>query len=89
MDAARAERRPVLIPVYAFVEGDTLGLLVLAQEPETVAALIDRVQGAASVRVQRFQPASLRHRGRILDPRQRVAEAGIAPLDRLDIVRPS
>jgi hypothetical protein len=78
-----------VIPVYAFVEGDTLGLLVLAQEPETVAALIDRVQGAASVRVRRFGPAVLRHANRILDPRERVGNTGIAPLDRLDIVRAS
>ena len=76
-----------MIPVYAFVEGDTLGLLVLAQEAETVAALVERVQGAASVRVRRFAPAVLRHQDRILDPRERVAHAGIAPLDRLDIVR--
>ena len=78
-----------MIPVYAFVEGDTLGLLVLAQEPETVAALTERIQGAASVRVRRFASASLRHRDRTLDPRDRVGDSGIAPLDRLDVVRQS
>jgi Tfp pilus assembly protein PilN len=76
-----------MIPVYAFVEGDLLGLLVFAQESETVAALITRVQATASLRVKAFAAASARHRGRVLDPRRRVSESGVAALDRVDIVR--
>ena len=87
MDRASVRKSGALIPVYAFVEGDTLGLLVLAQETETVAGLTERVQGAASVRVQRFKPASLRHLDRVLNPMLRVSATGITALDRLDIVR--
>ena len=40
------------IPVYGFLEGDTLGLLVLAEEGETVLELARKLQDAASIRVE-------------------------------------
>jgi hypothetical protein len=42
-----------MIPLYGFLEGDTIGLLVLADEEETLASLADKLQSAASVRVDR------------------------------------
>ena len=76
-----------MIPVYAFVEGDTLGLLVLAREHETVADLTERIQRAASLRVAPSPHASLRHDGRVLDPWRRVDQAGVGLLDRVDLTR--
>jgi hypothetical protein len=38
------------IPLYGFLEGDTVGLLVLAEEGETILEL---ARNAASIRVSR------------------------------------
>lgn len=76
----------VKIPLYAFVEGDTMGLLVAADGDETVGELAERLAQAAAVRVA---PAlgDLVYLGRIIDPSSTVAEAGILPLDRVDVRR--
>ena len=39
------------IPLYGFLEGDTVGLLVLAEEGETILELARKLQDAASIRV--------------------------------------
>jgi len=41
----------MVIPLYGFLEGDTLGLLVLAEEDETVLELARKLQNAANLRV--------------------------------------
>jgi hypothetical protein len=76
------------IPLHGFLQGDTLGLLILADEDETIQSLARKLQRAASVRV-RVQPRArveLIHRGRALDPALTVAAAGLTPLDRFDVV---
>ena len=40
-----------MIPMYGFLQGDTLGLLVLARPEDTAADLCAKLQSAASVRV--------------------------------------
>jgi len=74
-----------MIPLYGFVEGDTLGILVLAYETETVAELASKLQDAASVRVARRGRVELLHEGRVLESRCPIAAAGIEPLDRIDL----
>jgi hypothetical protein len=81
-----AREEPVLIPLYAFVEGDTLGLVVMAGEEEPVGALAQRLQEAASLRVRPRPSVKLIHRGRALDARCTVRQAGMEPLDRVDLV---
>ena len=39
------------IPLYGFVEGDTLGVVVLARSEDTVRALAARLLEAAALRV--------------------------------------
>ena len=39
------------MPLYGFLQGDTLGLLILAEEGDTVEALARKLQDAASLRV--------------------------------------
>lgn len=76
------------IPLHGFLQGDTLGLVILAEEDETVLSLARKLQRAASVRV-RPQPRArvqLLHRGRVLDPALTVVAAGLTPLDRFDVV---
>lgn len=74
------------IPLYGFLEGDTLGLLVLAEEGETVLELARKLQDAASIRVARFDEIGLVYNGKAVDPRLTVAQAGFEALDRFDVV---
>jgi hypothetical protein len=75
------------LPLYGFLQGDTLVLLIFAEPEDTAAILAGKTTRAASVRV-RPKPASslrVRYKGRILDPGQTLASAGFEPLDRFDV----
>ena len=76
----------MLVPLYGFVAGDTLGVLVLVQDHETVADLAERLQQAAAVRVAPRSRVSVFSRGTRLDLRATVAHAGLTALDRVDLV---
>jgi hypothetical protein len=78
-----------MIPLYGFLEGDTIGLLVLADETDTVAVLAQKLQVAARVRVKPKPKVALLHDGRVLDPQTTVAQARMEPLDRFDVVEAS
>ena len=74
------------IPLYGFLEGDILGLLVLAEEGETVLALARKLQDAASIRVARNDKIDVVYNGKAIDPGLTVAQAGLQALDRFDVV---
>ena len=74
------------IPLYGFLEGDTLGLVVLAEEGETVLSLARKLQDAASVRVARVDKIEIVHNGTAIDPGLTVVQAGFEPLDRFDVI---
>lgn len=74
-----------VIPVYGFLEGDTLGILLLAQEEESIAALAERLQVSSSVRVAHRARVVVVLGGRTLDPRLTVRNAGLRALDRIDV----
>jgi len=74
------------IPLYAFVRGDTLGLVVLAPESESVDELAQRLSRAASPRVSLSGKLVVLHRGHPLRGDQTLADAGIAALDRVDLI---
>jgi toluene monooxygenase system protein B len=76
-----------MIPLYGFLEGDTLGLLVLAEGDDPVSTLAEKLQTSASVRVRPRERMRVLHEGRVLDPTMTVAAAGLGPLDRIDVVR--
>jgi len=73
------------IALYGFLEGDTLGLLMLAEEGETVLQLARKLQQAASLRVARIDKIDLVYNGKAVDPGLTVAEAGFQNLDRFDV----
>jgi toluene-4-monooxygenase system protein B len=75
------------IPLYGFLEGDTLGLLVLAEEGETVVALARTLEHAASIRVAHTEDIDIVHDGKTIAPDLTVAEAGLQALDRFDVIR--
>jgi hypothetical protein len=76
----------MLVPLYGFLRGDTIGLIVLVHDREPVAAIADKLQQAASVRVPPAPQAAVYARGRRLDPAMTVAAAGLVALDRVDVV---
>jgi len=79
-----AEERTV-IPLYAFLEGDTLGLLMLAQPEETVSVMVSRLMTAARPRVRPLDDFVVVAGDRVLDPGLSVRASGLAALDRVDV----
>jgi hypothetical protein len=75
-----------MIPMYGFLQGDTLGLLVLAQPEDTAADLVAKLQSAAAVRVAPLDQARVRYKGQVLAPETTVLEAEMGPLERFDVV---
>jgi hypothetical protein len=73
------------LPLYGFREGDSIGVLILTEEQETVACLAQKLQEAASVRVAPAKKIELVHRDRVLDPNITLSDAGFAALDRFDV----
>lgn len=78
-----------MIPLYGFVQGDTMGLVVLAGEDDTIAEVARRLAAAASVRVAPRPNVDLMWRGRVLDPQSTVRAAGLSALERVDLVERS
>jgi len=75
-----------MIPLYGFLQGDTIGLLILANEDDTAKTLAAKLVAAARVRVEPRAPLCVYNRGRALDAEVTVARAGIEALDRFDAV---
>lgn len=75
-----------MVPLYGFVRGDTLGVVVLAQDGDTIAEVAARLQAAVAMRVRPRARVRLLAGGRALDPEATVAAAGLGPLDRVDLV---
>jgi toluene monooxygenase system protein B len=76
----------MLVPLYGFLQGDTLGLLILVRDVDTIAELADNLAQAAAVRVAAPGRKRVFHEGRELDPTLTVARAGLSALDRVDVV---
>lgn len=76
----------MLIPLYGFVPGDTLGVLVLVQGDDTVQALAASLAKAVKVRVAISGNLAIRRGDRVLDSASTVGSVGLQPLDRVDLV---
>jgi hypothetical protein len=76
-----------VIPLYGFLEGDTLGLLVLAAEEDTAAELARKLQAAAALRVAPAADLRVWARGQRLEANATVASCGLQALDRFDVRR--
>jgi hypothetical protein len=77
----------MLIPLYGFLQGDTMGLLILVEEHETVLDLARRLQQAANVRVARRPHVEVRYKDQLLEPQHTIAQVGFKPLERFDVVQ--
>jgi hypothetical protein len=73
------------LPLYGFVEGDTIGLLILADEQESVRSLAGKLRDAANLRVDGSRHTEVVYRGVVLDPDSTLAQADFKPLQRFDL----
>jgi Toluene-4-monooxygenase system protein B (TmoB) len=74
------------IPLYGFLEGDTLGLLVLCEEADVVLDVARKLQDAASIRVAPHDNIEVVYNGKVVDPGLTVAQAGLQALNRFDVI---
>jgi len=74
------------IPLYGFLQGDTIGLLILAEEAETLQALARKLQAAARLRVEGVEDVRVVYNDKTMDPTLTVAQAGLQALDRFDVL---
>ena len=74
-------------PLYGFLQGDTIGLLIIAHDEDKVESLIFKLKRAAHVRVTAPESVAVFYHGRKLDPKCLVSEIGFEALDRFDVVR--
>jgi hypothetical protein len=75
-----------MIPLYGFLQGDTIGLLVLAQPTDTAAELCAKMQAASALRVGALANPILLIAGRAVPDGVTVAELKLGPLERIDVV---
>lgn len=75
------------LPLYGFMEGDTIGLLILADEQESVRSLAAKLRDAASLRVDGDPHMEVVYREVVLDPDSTLAQADFKPLQRFDLRR--
>jgi len=76
-----------VIPLYGFLQGDSIGLLVLAEESDTAADLADKLQSAARVRVKPEAKVKVVYQGVIIGSHTTVAQAQMGALDRFDVIK--
>ncbi len=76
----------MLVPLYGFLRGDSLGLVVLVHDHQRVREVAAALQSAAAPRVAPAASGAVYFDGRRLDPDATVAEAGLAALDRVDVI---
>jgi hypothetical protein len=74
-----------MIPLYGFLEGDTLGLLMLADPNMTLRQLAQQLRAAARLRADPGARLRVLLRGVELDLERSVADAGLMPLERFDV----
>jgi hypothetical protein len=76
----------MLVPLYGFLRGDSIGLLVLVHDTDAVEEIGRKLQEAAAVRVAPRASADVYFRGTLLNPALSVAQAGLEALERVDVV---
>lgn len=70
-----------MIPLYGFLEGDTLGLLIFAYPQDKMSDLIAKLQRSAALRVSPRDNMALMYQDRIVELSTTVKELDIQPLE--------
>ena len=73
------------MPLYGFVQGDTMGVVVLGRLDGTVAELGANLLRAVAVRLDRRGPYQLRAGARRLELDAPLRTQAVEPLDRIDL----
>ena len=73
------------LPLYGFLEGDTIGQLIVAEEGDTIESLARKLQEAASIRVKPRPAVDLVYQGQVIDAALTISEAGLIALERFDV----
>jgi hypothetical protein len=76
----------VLVPLHGFLQGDSVGLLLLVQDTDTLAHVARTMIDAAAVRVAPARQARVFRAGVELELTETVASAGLIALERIDLV---
>jgi Toluene-4-monooxygenase system protein B (TmoB) len=76
----------MLVPLHGFLRGDTLGLLVLVHDTDTIAELGRMLVLAAAVRVEPAPRARVFRGSEELSPQDTVGGLGLRALERIDVV---
>jgi hypothetical protein len=82
----REREANVILPLYGFVEGDVLGLLVVVHDNETVGDLAKKLLEAAAVRTGKYEKGDVFFKRQRLDPTAAIGRVGLSALDRVDVV---
>lgn len=86
MAQTSSKRSKQLVPLYGFLEGDTIGMVIIAYEDDTIQTLAENVQNSASVRVKPTgQRLQVYYQGKLVKDSMTVKEAEIEPLERIDV----
>jgi len=75
----------MLVPLYGFLEGDTLGLVLLVSDSQTIRELAACMQQASAPRVPPRDEVQVFFNGQQLALDDTVAATGLEALDRVDI----
>ena len=75
----------MLVPLYGFLEGDTMGLLVLAHDTWTIADVAERLRASARVRANCTTDLVILRDGVRLPPGMTVRQAGLNALECLQV----
>jgi hypothetical protein len=76
-----------LVPLYGFVKGDTMGVLVLAHDDMPIGRVGKLLGQSASIRVDTRGQWRVYAGDRALDPERTVLQERLQPLDRIDLRR--
>jgi hypothetical protein len=76
----------VLVPLHGFLQGDTVGLLLLVHDTDTLAHVARTMIEAAAVRVAPVENVRVYRGGVELALTETVAGVGLSALERIDLV---
>jgi hypothetical protein len=76
----------MLVPLHGFLRGDTVGLLLLVHDTDTLAHVARTLIDAAAVRVAPVSRARIYRGGVELALTETVGSVGLSALDRIDLV---
>ncbi|MBK9263684.1 MAG: hypothetical protein IPM54_28260 [Polyangiaceae bacterium] len=74
-----------MIPLYGFLQGDTIGVVILARGEDTMRDLAEKLEQAARTRVAPLRKPVVHFAGEDRPSSVTVVAAGMQVLDRFDV----